>query len=108
MEIKFRNENKINLYRFLRRKAGYHPHPASGGDSSYIKSVSRGDYPRFHLYPKEKDGFQILSLHLDMKKPSYEGSHAHNAEYESERVRKEARRIMSILNSKGIEASVKS
>lgn len=106
MKIKFR-EGEINLYRFLRRKAGYRPHPASGGDSSYIKSVSQGDYPRFHIYPKEKDGFQILSLHLDMKKPSYEGSHAHNAEYESKRVKKEASRLKSLLASKGVEASIK-
>ena len=106
MKIKF-SEGEVNLYRFLQRKAGYHSHPASGGETSYIKSVSRGDYPRFHLYPKEKDGFQILSLHLDMKKPSYEGSHAHNAEYESERVKKEARRLKSLLASKGINASIK-
>lgn len=107
MKLKF-TKGEINLYRFLRRKANYHPHPASGGDSSYIKSISRGDYPRFHIYPKEEDGFQILSLHLDMKKPSYEGSHAHNAEYESEQVKKEARRLKSLLAAKGIEASIKS
>lgn len=54
------------------------------GELSFIKRVSNGDYPRFHVYAKqdEKGNVQV-NLHLDQKKASYEGTSAHSGEYES-------------------------
>jgi hypothetical protein len=64
-----------------------------------------GNYPRFHAYVKElgrsasgETGFSF-SLHLDQKKPIYEGTHAHNGEYDSPVVMDEADRIKEILKS---------
>ncbi len=37
-----------------------------------------------------------ISLHLDAKKPSYEGTAAHGGEYQGELVEKEMERIMKI------------
>ena len=54
------------------------------GELSFIKRVSAGDYPRFHIYAKQdvKGNVQV-NLHLDQKKASYEGTTAHSGEYES-------------------------
>ncbi len=64
-------------YAFLRKEE-------RTGEMSFVKRVSNGDYPRFHVYAKqdEKGNVQI-NLHLDQKKASYEGSTAHSGEYES-------------------------
>ena len=61
---------------------------------SYVRRLSlRQHYPRFHLYLEEKPNTFIFNLHLDQKKPSYEGAFAHSGEYDSETVAAEAERI---------------
>ena len=40
-----------------------------------------------------------FKLHLDQKKPIYEGAPAHAGEYDSELVQKEAERIKQILQN---------
>ena len=63
------------------------------GEASVVRLLGRNDYPRFHLYLKEvNEGFSC-NLHLDQKKPSYGGSHAHSGEYEGELVEEEAAHI---------------
>lgn len=108
MEIRIFDE-EINLYRLL-RKCGYHRKTGANGKRSYVKSISRGDYPRFHIYPeknREKKEL-VLSLHLDMKEPSYPGSHAHQAEYDSAKVREECKRVAAILqNQAGVDFKIK-
>lgn len=61
---------------------------------SYARRLGqRGTYPRFHVYLNEfKDYFEV-SLHLDQKKASYEGTSAHSGEYDGALVEGEARRI---------------
>ena len=65
----------------------------NGEEVSVVRKLGLGDYPRFHLYIKEiKNGFSF-NLHLDQKKPSYGGSHAHSGEYDGALVEEEAERI---------------
>ncbi|OGF21469.1 hypothetical protein A2Y83_00270 [Candidatus Falkowbacteria bacterium RBG_13_39_14] len=81
------------------RKLGYFENfDRHTGKTSYIKRISRESfYPRFHVYIAESDAGRVIDLHLDQKRPSYAGSHAHNAEYDSEPVKREAERMRGIL-----------
>ncbi|MDD4271910.1 MAG: hypothetical protein PHF50_03860 [Patescibacteria group bacterium] len=67
------------------------------GQESYVRRFGRGFYPRFHLYLEEQNSQVILNLHLDQKQASYEGAHAHNAEYEGEVVEAEMARIKNFV-----------
>lgn len=80
-----------NLYSFLRR-CGYIPF-----HDSYIKLLSSGGYPRFHLYMQETEKQHIFNLHLDQKRPSYGKETAHSGEYEGDVVEKEAERIKNLI-----------
>lgn len=97
----------------LVRRCGYAPHPADG--QSFIRRAGPNPYPRFHIYvvpenpstptrPEEgetksgQSGGIRLRLHLDQKKPSYEGSAAHSGEYDSEVVAREMERIKKTLS----------
>jgi len=82
--------DNLNLTQAM-RKAGYHAF-----NQSFVKEIGELRYPRFHAYLKDN----YLVLHLDQKKPSYKGSKAHNAEYDSELVKKEAQRLKQCLNSR--------
>jgi hypothetical protein len=57
----------------------------------------RGGYPRFHVYLKTQGQDMVFSLHLDQKKPVYEGSHAHSGEYFGPIIDNEADRIKNAL-----------
>ena len=95
--MKFEIKNPKDNILSLARKSGYFPKIGRDQDTSFVRQLLGMDYPRFHLYVKvEKDGF-VFNLHLDQKKPSYEGSHAHSGEYEGELVEKEAERIKKII-----------
>lgn len=81
----------------LMRRLGYKPlHRTPEGELSCVRPLG-GDYPRFHIYLKEDARVIVLNLHLDQKKPSYEGTHAHGGEYEGETVQREVDRIMDLL-----------
>ncbi|TSC96732.1 MAG: Uncharacterized protein Athens071426_460 [Parcubacteria group bacterium Athens0714_26] len=92
------------------RSFGYieisNPHKA--GDVSYVRSLDAGRfYPRFHIYTQDLFSQEIeINLHLDMKKPSYEGMSAHSGEYDGELVSNEAQRIMNIAGELFKEKSV--
>lgn len=76
------------------RKAGYsYSVDPVTQHSSYMLRLGPDLYPRFHVYVEHKDGETILSLHLDQKKPSYSGSHAHGGEYDGPIIEKEMKRI---------------
>lgn len=79
--------------RFMRH-AGYAPHL-----DSFVRRLTRMDYPRFHVYLKEEPDRVIINLHLDQKKPSYAGSgaHAHSGEYDGELVVGEIARLKDVL-----------
>lgn len=89
-------DNSWNLF----RKAGYSQHPDRRHGVSYFRSLQGGLYPRFHIYvevevPGEK---LIFTIHLDQKKPSYEGSRTHSGEYEGEVVSREAGRLQQLVS----------
>ena len=69
------------------------------GQYNLVRKLTGQNYPRFHAYVKQQGTDFIFSLHLDQKKPSYEGSHAHSGEYEGDIVEREAQRIKNILEN---------
>lgn len=89
---------KENLYNLIRR-AGYRFEGRDGVKSEliFIRPIEIDNYPRFHLYIKTEDKNFILDLHLDQKKPIYQGVPAHSAEYEGEVVEREMERIKEII-----------
>jgi hypothetical protein len=81
------------------RDCGYRviENPHQGGERSFARSLNWGHfYPRFHVYLNQLPDVLEINLHLDMKKPSYEGTTAHSGEYDGKLVEEEARRIKSV------------
>jgi len=89
-------QNNINN---MTRKIGYYFLEKKEAKSEYVfvRLISGNNYPRFHLFIKTENGDLIFNLHLDQKRPIYEGAPAHAGEYEGETVEKEAERIKEIL-----------
>lgn len=85
-------ENILNLI----RKLGYRPTGVKGKEISCARRLDVGAYPRFHLFVKQEQDKVIFSLHLDQKKPSYQGAKAHSGEYQGAIIKKEAERIKKI------------
>jgi hypothetical protein len=69
------------------------------GEHNLVRKLLGTTYPRFHIYLKVMGERYIFNLHLDQKKPSYEGSHAHSGEYEGPIVMDEADRVKEIIAS---------
>jgi hypothetical protein len=83
----------------LLRRAGYAPHrDRNSNQQSFVRRLSTGEFPRFHLYAEER-GEIALNLHLDQKKPSYEGSRAHAGEYGGALVEQEKKYIQTIIEN---------
>jgi hypothetical protein len=85
------------------RHAGYAFIPErEDGELSFARRLTRDFYPRFHVYfkvekdPKDKEKI-IFNLHLDQKRPGYQGFNRHNAEYDGEVVEREIERLKSFL-----------
>ena len=94
-EIKNLKISEINLA----RQIGYVIIDAKGNNEyNLVRKIHQDNYPRFHIYLKQKGDNYIFSLHLDQKKPSYEGSHAHSGEYFGPIVEEEADRIKGLLS----------
>ena len=78
------------------RQCGYLEiqNPHKNNEISYARSLDPGRfYPRFHIYIEERQKETAINLHLDMKKPSYEGTAAHGGEYNSKITEEESGRI---------------
>ena len=83
----------------LVRQLGYKPLGYTDkGELNCVRPLG-ADYPRFHIYLKEEKASIRFSIHLDQKRPSYEGSTAHSGDYDSDIVKDEARRIQTMLVS---------
>lgn len=67
------------------------------GEYNLVRRLDRDNYPRFHAYLKQQGTDFIFSLHLDQKKPSYQGSHAHSGEYFGPVVENESDRVKNVL-----------
>jgi len=85
------------------RRAGYVFIPErEDGQESFARRLGRDFYPRFHIYfteAKDKDGQEMVTfnLHLDQKRPGYQGFSRHNAEYDGEVVEREMARLKNLL-----------
>lgn len=60
---------------------------------NFVRKITGASYPRFHCYAKKENGNLFINLHLDQKKPSYEGSARHSGEYDGLAVKSEATRL---------------
>ena len=67
------------------------------GKTSFAKRIHRDFYPRFHVYIKIENDTVIFDLHLDQKRPIYEGVTAHSGEYDGDVVEREMARIKELL-----------
>lgn len=81
--------------RNLLRRASYGEHLGHEAQVSYVRRMSGADYPRFHVYLEESPRGLSINLHIDQKKPSYQGSHAHAGEYDGPLVEQELDRIFA-------------
>jgi hypothetical protein len=91
---------KINIRpEIFMRECGYRiiENPHQGGEVSFARSFDgRNFYPRIHIYINQLSDTLEINLHLDMKKPTYEGVTAHSGEYDGKLVEEEARRIKNV------------
>jgi len=92
-EIKNVEENIVGVARSL----GYVIIDTKGSEYNLVRKLTGQNYPRFHAYVKQSGVNFNFSLHLDQKKPSYEGAHAHSGEYFGPVVETESDRIKQIL-----------
>ena len=83
------------------RKAGYKPwNNRTTGDESFIRRLGQAFYPRFHVHMlKDENGFSVVDLHLDWRKPMHKKGQKSYEDAESDTVQEEARRIAGILDS---------
>lgn len=69
----------------------------SPNEYNMVRKLNYNNYPRFHIYVKQRGEHFDFNLHLDQKQPSYSGSHAHSGEYDGPVVETEADRIKQLL-----------
>ena len=96
MRLKFENikENPVSLL----RRAGYVFQHKEGEKMSFIKSLARAGYPRFHIYTEPRGNSLMISLHLDQKKETYGQVTRHHGEYEDDgALQTEAVRVRQML-----------
>jgi hypothetical protein len=92
--------NRLSNFTLLFRELGYHPdRQRKLGILSFSRRLSGADYPKFHVYFEKNNNF--LTLHLDMKAPSYGGNTAHSGEYSDENdwLKEEEQRIKERLST---------
>lgn len=81
----------------LVRKLGYQPlGHTDRGELNCVRPLG-GNYPRFHVYLTETPSVVTFNVHLDQKKPSYEGATAHSGDYDSDTVKEEVERLKEII-----------
>ena len=95
MTFKIYNEN-YNL-QDLARKIGYRPLGFTEKQEFNCVRPLGADYPRFHIYMSTEPEIVTINLHLDQKKPSYEGTTAHSGDYDSKTIQEEIQRIKDML-----------
>lgn len=97
MQIKFKKDQISDPEKFIRRCGYAKIIDRRMGKISYAKRLHRDFYPRFHVYIKIEIDSVIFDLHLDQKRPIYEGVTAHSGEYDGEVVEREAARLASSI-----------
>ena len=98
MKLILNKKNFIDNPENLLKRAGYgYIYSRATGHGSFVRRLTRDHYPRLHMYVEERGDQIFLSLHLDQKRASYKGSHAHNAEYDGEVVEREIKRLQEVI-----------
>ena len=99
MKFQISDQHKNRNIVYLLRQAGYKQEVnRKTGQTSYMRSVSGTDFPRFHIYLEElPEGWEI-NLHLDQKAPSYQGTRAHGGEHEGVVVEEEINRLKPFVS----------
>lgn len=95
MQIKFTKNQVPDPERFIMRCGYAKIIDRRMGKTSYAKRIHRDFYPRFHVYIQTEEEAIVFNLHLDQKRPIYEGVTAHSGEYDGEVVEREGARIKS-------------
>lgn len=88
----------VNALDWMRRQ-GYATHRGGDGLTSFVRRLGSDGFPRLHAYIEREGEATVISLHLDQKRPSYEGTSAHAGEYEGPVVEAEALRLRAQLES---------
>lgn len=102
MRLTFRGSATESL-RVLMSHCGYHAEVGYRGEVAYARRISTLRFPRFHAYVIRSTPHQLsLRVHLDQKRPSYAGNHAHAAEYEGLVLQTEAARLRQCLHGQGL------
>lgn len=97
MKIQIPNKLTTNTFNVL-RKAGYlQIFDRQSGKKSFVRKLSTGHYPRFHVYVIEANNQITIDMHLDQTKTRYEGQTAHGADYDSEEVKNELKRVFEFF-----------
>jgi len=91
MKFAIKNTHRENTITLMRR-VGYR-----FVNSSFIRSLVRGGYPRFHIYIKEGQDKLVFNLHLDQKRSIYRGATAHSGDYDGPAIEQEAQRVKQVL-----------
>jgi len=93
---------KNNIYNLL-RDAGYHfqREEKVAAKTEYSFTRPKNGFPRFHIYAKISGNDLLVNLHLDQKKPVYEGVTAHSGDYDEPVVKREMERIIQALENSG-------
>lgn len=73
-------DNALTLF----RRAGYTFQREEQGEMSFVRTLGRGDYPRFHAYTRSVSGGIECNIHLDQKRETYGKTTRHHGEYEDE------------------------
>ena len=94
-------QNPSTHSRNLLRRTGYAMQQNQKGEINFVRRIHGADYPRFHLYVNKEDPGKLIemALHLDEKKPTYEGQSAHSGEYEGEIIEQERDRILNTISN---------
>ena len=99
MRIRFSKTEVGNPATFIRRCGYGEYYDRRMKQVSYMKRARITDmFPRYHVYIEEMDQEVIFDLHLDQKRPSYEGSSMHAGEYDGTAVEREAERIRTSIS----------
>lgn len=82
----------------LLRRAGYAFQRQEGNEMSFVRSLARSGFPRFHVYSKISGTDLEINIHLDQKKETYGKAARHHGEYENEgMVKQEAERLKQLM-----------
>lgn len=93
--VKAPKDNPVSLL----RRAGYAFQRKEGEESSFVRPLGSGGYPRFHIYERVEKNYSLsLSIHLDQKKETYGDDTRHHGEYGNDgALKEEVARIATLI-----------